>query len=71
MARELNDAEMALAIQLFSLADAVSATAQVMLAKKKEFTAAQGELRIAEANLQKAQEELATFMKNRIGLPGS
>ena len=41
MARQLSDAEMALASQLFSLADAVSKASQIMVVKKQEFTAAQ------------------------------
>ncbi|HJT35407.1 MAG TPA: hypothetical protein VJ783_25500 [Pirellulales bacterium] len=69
MSRELNEAEQALAGQLFSLADVVSATAQIAIMKKRDFTTAQNELRLAEANLQKAQEEMAAFMRLRIGLP--
>lgn len=71
MSRELNEAEQALAGQLFTLADAVSATAQITITKKRDFTAAQNELRAAEANLQKAQEELAAFLKRSIGLPSA
>jgi sulfur relay (sulfurtransferase) complex TusBCD TusD component (DsrE family) len=71
MARQLNDAEMALASQLFSLADAVSAASQTMAVKKQEFAAAQSVLRIAEADFQKAQEAMASFMKQNIGQASS
>lgn len=67
MTRVLNETEMQLAGQLFSLADIVNAAGQIMAAKKQAFTAAQNELRAAEAGLQKAQEELATFFKNSVG----
>lgn len=70
MARVMNEAETALAGQMFSLADVVNAAAQIVAAKKQAFTATQNELRAAEAGLQKAQEELTSFMKNRIG-PGT
>jgi sulfur relay (sulfurtransferase) complex TusBCD TusD component (DsrE family) len=71
MARQLNDAEVALASQLFSLADAVSAASQTMAVKKQEFTTAQSALRIAEADFQKAQEAMASFMKQNIGQASS
>jgi hypothetical protein len=71
MSRQLSDAEMALASQLFSLADAVSAASQIMVVKKQEFTAAQSALRIAEADFQKAQEAMASFMKLSIGQTSS
>ncbi|HQU46616.1 MAG TPA: hypothetical protein PK867_27665 [Pirellulales bacterium] len=58
---------MALASQLFSLADAVSTASQIMVVTKQEFTAAQSALRIAEADFQKAQEAMALFMKQNIG----
>jgi hypothetical protein len=71
MARQLSDAEMALASQLFSLADSVSTASQIMAVKKREFTAAQSALRIAEADFQKAQEAMAAFMKQNIGITSS
>jgi hypothetical protein len=67
MTRVLNETEAALACQLFGLADLVSAASQTVQHKKQAFTASQNELRVAEAGLQKAQEELATFIKHRIG----
>lgn len=54
-------------MRLFSLADVVNAAAQLAAAKKEAFTAAQSELRAAEAGLQRAQEDLATFMKTKVG----
>ena len=69
--RQLNDAEMALASQLFSLADAVSKASQIMAVKKQEFTASQSALRTAEADFQKAQEAMASFMKHNIGKTSS
>ena len=71
MARQLSDAEMVLASELFSLADAVSTASQIMVVKKQEFTAAQSALRIAEADFQKAQEAMASFMKRNIGQTSS
>lgn len=68
MSRVLNEAEAALAGELFSLADVVNAAAQIVVAKKLAFTASQNELRAAEAGLQKAQEELANFIKNRLSV---
>ncbi|HEX7378271.1 MAG TPA: hypothetical protein VF278_14230 [Pirellulales bacterium] len=67
MTRVLNDGEMLLAGQLFSLTDIVSAASQIVAAKKQAFTAAQNELRAAEAGLQKAQEDLAAFIKGQLG----
>lgn len=67
MARQLTDAEMALAGQLFGLADAVSTASQIMHVKKQDFTAAQSALRTAEADFQKAQEAMASFVKDNIG----
>jgi hypothetical protein len=67
MNRVLNENETLLAGQLFSLADIVNAAAQMVAAKKQAFTATQNEMRAAEAGLQKAQEELTTFIKNRLG----
>ena len=67
MSRVMNDAETVLASQMFSLADVVNAASQIVASKKQAFTACQNELRAAEAGLQKAQEELTNFMKNRIG----
>ena len=71
MARQLNDAEMALASQLFSLADAVGTASQMMAVKKQEFTAAQSALRTAEADFQKAQDAMASFMRLNIGKASS
>lgn len=71
MDRQLNDAEMRLASQLFSLADAVSTASQIMAIKKQDFTAAQSALRTAEADFQKAQEAMALFMKHNIGKTSS
>lgn len=71
MARQLSDAEMGLASQLFTLADTVGTASQIMVAKKQEFTAAQSALRTAEADLQKAQEAMASFMKQRISQTSS
>ena len=71
MARQLSDAEMALASELFSLSDAVSTASQIMVVKKQEFTAAQSALRTAEADFQKAQEAMASFMKHNIGQTSS
>lgn len=69
--RQLNEAEMALAIQLFSLADAVSTASQIMAVKKQDFNAAQSALRTAEADFQKAQEAMASFMKHNIAKTSS
>lgn len=69
MSRVLNEAEAALASELFGLADVVNAAARMVAAKKQAFTSSQNELRAAEAGLQRAQEELAAFMKTKIG-PG-
>ena len=66
MLRVLNEAETVLAGELFSLADVVNTAAQIVVAKKQAFTGSQNELRAAEAGLQKAQEELATFIKHRL-----
>jgi len=66
MLRVLNEAETVLAGELFSLADVVNTAAQIVVAKKQAFTSSQNELRAAEAGLQKAQEELATFIKHRL-----
>lgn len=71
MARQLNEAEMALASQLFVLADAVSTSSQIMAVKKQDFTAAQSALRTAEADFQKAQEAMASFMRQNIGKTSS
>lgn len=67
MTRVLNESEVLLAGQLFSLADVVRAAGKIMAAKKQAFTAAQNELRAAEAGLQKAHEELAAFIKAQVG----
>ncbi len=71
MSRVLNEAEADLAGQLFSLTDVVNAAMQIVLAKKQAFTNSQNELRAAEAGLQKAQEELAAFIKNRLVAGGA
>jgi hypothetical protein len=67
MTRDLNENETLLAGQLFSLVDIMNAASQIVAAKKQAFTATQNELRAAEAGLQKAQEDLATFVKHRLG----
>lgn len=67
MTRILNENETLLAGQMFGLTDILNAAAQIVAAKKQAFTAAQNELRAAEAGLQKAQEELAAFIKTRLG----
>lgn len=66
MSRVLNEAETVLAGQLFSLADMVAAAARLVAAKKQAFTMSQSELRAAEGGLQKAQEELSAFIKQRL-----
>jgi hypothetical protein len=63
--------ESALAGQLFSLTDVVNAAAGVVVAKKQAFNSSQNELRAAEAGLQKAQEDLATFIKSRLVTGGA
>ena len=42
-----------------------------MAIKKQEFTTAQSALRLAETDFQKAQDAMASFMKNNIGNTGS
>ncbi|HEX7449654.1 MAG TPA: hypothetical protein VF306_19000 [Pirellulales bacterium] len=67
MTRILNENETERAGQMFGLTDILNAAVQIVAAKKQAFTAAQNELRAAEAGLQKAQEELAAFIKTRLG----